>query len=74
MNRSRLFFACVAAAALVGCAQAPIALKEMGSFHIGGREVVISGKPVKEIVFTPGGVPAKVDPNGVYQVEQMYVQ
>jgi pimeloyl-ACP methyl ester carboxylesterase len=25
-------------------------------------------------VFTPGGVPAKVDPNGVYQVEQMYVQ
>ncbi len=25
-------------------------------------------------MFTPGGVPAKVDPNGVYQVEQMYVQ
>jgi hypothetical protein len=46
----------------------------MGSFHIGGREVVISGKPVKEVVFTPGGVPAKVDPNGVYQAEQMYVQ
>ena len=57
-----------------GCAQAPIALKEMGSFHVGGREVVISGKPVREVVFTPGGVPAKVDPNGVYQVEQMYVQ
>ncbi len=35
---------------------------------------MISGKPVKEVVFTPGGVPAKVDPNGVYQVEQMYVQ
>ena len=32
------------------------------------------GKPVKEVVFTPGGVPAKVDPNGTYQVEQMYVQ
>jgi len=46
----------------------------MGSFHVGGREHTISGKPVKEIVFTPGGVPAKVDPNGVYQVEQMYVQ
>jgi len=60
---------------LIGaCAQAPISLKEMGSFHVGGREVVISGKPVKEVVFTPGGVPAKVDPNGVYQVEQMYVQ
>ena len=23
---------------------------------------------------SPGGVPAKMDPNGVYQVEQMYVQ
>ena len=58
-----------------GCvSHAPIALKEMGSFHVGGREVTISGKPVKEVVFTPGGVPAKVDPNGVYQVEQMYVQ
>jgi len=58
-----------------GCASnAPIALKEMGSFHVGGREVVISGKPVKEVTFSPGGVPAKVDPNGVYQVEQMYVQ
>ena len=54
--------------------QAPITLRDMGSFHIGGREVVISGKPVKEVVFTPGGVPAKVDPNGVYQAEQMYVQ
>ncbi len=65
----------VALALLAGCAnQAPIALKSMGSFHIGGREVTISGKPIKEVQFTPGGVPAKVDPNGVYQVEQMYVQ
>jgi pimeloyl-ACP methyl ester carboxylesterase len=52
----------------------PIALRGMGSFHIGGREVTISGRPVKEVLFTPGGVPAKVDPNGVYQAEQMYVQ
>src|SRR5918993_1821136 len=52
----------------------PIALRSMGSFHIGGREVAITGRPVKEVVFTPGGVPAKVDPNGVYQAEQMYVQ
>ena len=36
--------------------------------------IEITGQPVKEIVFTPGGVPAKVDPNGKYQVEQMYVQ
>ena len=52
----------------------PITLRGMGSFHIGGREVTLSGRPVKEVVFTPGGVPAKVDPNGVYQAEQMYVQ
>jgi hypothetical protein len=63
-----------AAAAIAGCAPAPIALKDMGSFHVGGREVTISGKPVKEVVFAPGGVPAKVDPNGVYAVESMYVQ
>jgi hypothetical protein len=25
-------------------------------------------------VFGAGGVPAKIDPNGLYQVEQMYVQ
>jgi hypothetical protein len=63
-----------AALLLAGCAQSPIALRDMGSFHVGGREVAISGKPVKEVVFTPGGTPAKVDPNGVYQVEQMYVK
>src|SRR6266513_724570 len=52
----------------------PIALRDMGSFHVGGRLIEITGQPVKEVVFTPGGVPAKVDPNGKYQVEQMYVQ
>ena len=55
---------------LAGCAQAPIALRDMGSFHVGGREVTISGKPVKEVQFTPGGVPAKVDLNGTYLVER----
>jgi len=64
----------LSALALAGCAQAPIQLQDMGSFHVGGREVTITGKPIKEVLFSPGGVPAKVDPNGVYQVEQMYVQ
>jgi pimeloyl-ACP methyl ester carboxylesterase len=62
---------------LYACQSGPsgeIALKTMGSFHIGGREVTLTGQPVKEVMFTPGGVPAKVDPNGVYQTEQMYVQ
>src|SRR5262249_1051551 len=42
----------------------PIALRDMGSFHVGGRVIEITGQPIKEIVFTPGGVPAKMDPNG----------
>jgi hypothetical protein len=74
---SRLAAASVTAllmASLPASADEPISLRDMGSFHFGGRLVEISGRPVKEVTFTPGGVPAKVDPNGVYQVEQMYVQ
>jgi pimeloyl-ACP methyl ester carboxylesterase len=59
---------------LASCTTAPYALRDMGSFHVGGRDVEIAGKPVKEVVFTPGGVPAKVDLNGTYAVESMYVQ
>ena len=58
----------------LAAAQEPIALRGMGSFHIGGRTVEITGKPVKEVVLGAGGVPAKLDPNGLYQVEQMHVQ
>src|SRR3954471_2569501 len=58
-----------------GCAQqAPLALRDMGSFHIGGRDVTLSGKPVEEGVFTPGGVPAKGAPTGPSLVESMSVQ
>ena len=59
---------------LAACASPQYGLRDMGSFHVGGREVTISGKPVKEVLFTPGGVPAKVDLNGTYLVESMYVQ
>ena len=52
----------------------PLNIAEMGSFHIGGRLVEITGKPIKEVVFSPGSAPAKIDPNGNYLVEQMYVQ
>jgi hypothetical protein len=66
--------ALAASPAAAQTAKEPIALRDMGSFHIGGRIIEITGQPIKEVVFTPGGVPAKVDPNGRYQVEQMYVQ
>ncbi len=52
----------------------PIVLETMGSFHVGGKIVEITGQPTREVVFTPGGVPATVDPNGHYMVGQMYVQ
>src|SRR5947209_1045907 len=55
-------------------AEQDIVLRGMGSFHVGGRVVEISGKPVREIVRQPGGPPTKLDPNGQYMVEQMYVQ
>jgi pimeloyl-ACP methyl ester carboxylesterase len=54
--------------------QPPVALQSWGSFHVGGREVVISGQPVREVLFSPGGVPARVDPNGTYLMGSMYAQ
>jgi len=52
----------------------PLTLRDMGSFHVGGKLVEISGRPTKEVYFAPGGTPAKVDPNGTYMAGQMYVQ
>ncbi len=66
--------AVAAGCAAPGSGSTGIQLQEMGSFHVGGREVTLSGKPVKEVLLSQGGVPARLDPNGVYQVEQMYVQ
>jgi pimeloyl-ACP methyl ester carboxylesterase len=75
MRRSMIVLAAaLAAGAAWAQTKEPVALRDMGSFHIGGRIIDISGQPIKEVVFTPGSVPAKMDPNGKYQVEQMYVQ
>src|SRR5262249_42066577 len=51
-----------------------IVLRGMGSFHVGGRIAEVSGRPVREIVRIPGGPASKLDPNGQFMVEQMYVQ
>ncbi len=68
--------AAVAAALLPGAApaQEPLSLARWGSFHVGGREVVVAGQPIREVLFTPGGVPARVDPNGTYLMGGMYAQ
>lgn len=34
----------------------------------------LTGLPVKELQFAAGGLPRTVDPNGEFDVEQMYVQ
>ncbi|MCB4824637.1 alpha/beta hydrolase family protein [Roseicella aerolata] len=79
MLRHRLLAALLAAVpAPAAPARTPeepaIALRAMGSFHVGGREAVVAGRPVREVVLVPGGVSARIDPNGTYQVEAMYVQ
>jgi len=63
------------AGALAGCA-APSGLQvtEVGSYHVGGRAVTLSGLPIRELSFTPGAPPLKIDPNGDFEVEQMYVR
>lgn len=47
---------------------------EIGSFHVGGHEATLSGLAQQDIVFSAGAPPLKVDPNGEFEVEQMYVQ
>jgi pimeloyl-ACP methyl ester carboxylesterase len=49
-------------------------VKEVGSFHVGGRTAALSGMPTKDVVFSPGAPAIKVDPNGEFEAEQMYVQ
>jgi pimeloyl-ACP methyl ester carboxylesterase len=55
-------------------AQEPINLRGMGSFHVGGRVAEVKGKEPRMIQRQPGGPMSKLDPNGQFMVEQMYVQ
>jgi hypothetical protein len=66
--------AVVAMAATSLPAPADYLVKEVGSFHVGGRTAAVSGMPTRDVVFSPGAPPIKVDPNGEFAVEQMYVQ
>jgi hypothetical protein len=52
----------------------PLQAREIGSAHVGGRVATIEGLPAREIVFSAGSPPVRIDPNGDFQVEQMYVQ
>ncbi|CAN5730155.1 esterase [soil metagenome] len=54
--------------------RAPIRLRAMGSFHVGGKQITLSGKPLSQHQMAVGGAPVTLDPNGVYIVGQMYAQ
>jgi pimeloyl-ACP methyl ester carboxylesterase len=72
----RSILAAIAAATfLIGAAEAqPLQIREIGSLHVGGRIAEITGLPEQEIVFSPGAPPLRINPNGQFQVEQMYAQ
>ena len=54
---SHLLAAIATLTTLAGCAtDAAIALKSMGSFHVGGREVTITGKPVSGALIAAVGI------------------
>jgi pimeloyl-ACP methyl ester carboxylesterase len=55
-------------------AAADYLVKEVGSFHIGGHTETLIGLPPREFTSTAGGPSVQVDPNGEFEVEQMYVQ
>jgi hypothetical protein len=48
-------------------------VRDIGSFHVGGGLVTLSGLPLRERVSTPGGPVHYVDPNGEIAAGQMYV-
>lgn len=71
----RRLAAVLAAGTLAACATpGSISVRETGSYHVGGRSVTLSGLPVRELSFTPGAPPLRIDPNGDFEVEQMYVR
>ena len=72
MRRLLALLLCLAGPAAAD--EPPLLIGSMGSFHIGGREATVTGRPVREVVLVPGGRPTRIDPNGTYRVEGMYAQ
>lgn len=49
-------------------------VRDIGSMHVGGRSARLQGLPPQEIRYSPGGPLVRIDPNGEFEIEQMYVQ
>ena len=69
-----MFIAAALVLGAVPCVGQPLHIREIGSLHVGGRIAEVSGLAQQEIVFSPGAPPLRVNPNGQFQVEQMYAQ
>ena len=61
-------------AALTGCSTTSLQVAEVGSYYVGGRPVTLVGLPEKELIFTPGAPPLKINPNGDFEVEALYAR
>lgn len=51
-----------------------ISLRDIRSFHVGGRIVELSGQPTQTVQVSPGSAPRTVDLNGHYFTGQLYAQ
>ena len=51
-----------------------ITIKEIGDFLVGGKNITLSGLPDRQIRYSPGGPLMSINPNGDFQVGQMYTQ
>ena len=75
LNRLPLWIGLAALATLAACsAPGSLHVKEVGSYYVGGRPVTLAGLPEKELVFTPGAPPLKINPNGDFEVEALYAR
>jgi pimeloyl-ACP methyl ester carboxylesterase len=53
---------------------APLQVRDIGSFHVGGRMISLTGMAPRVRVSTANGAVHPIDPNGEMIVGQMYVQ
>ena len=51
-----------------------LAIRDIGSFFVGGIKTQVSGQPIKQIQYAKDAPPLQVNPNGTYANGQVYVQ
>ncbi len=64
----------IAGLVLAGSPVAAYDVKEVGSFHVGGKDIKLSDMPGKEVQVANGGPLLSYNPNGEFKTGQMYVQ